>query len=119
MRVTRLYTGDDGHSHFEEVDLPTERVSDGVEVTPLPGAAGVFLRTLDERSNPGSEQFHGAQRRQYAVMLSGHMEVWLRDGSRRVFGPGDILMSEEVSDGEGHAARTFLGPRVTLYVPME
>lgn len=119
MRVTRLYTGNDGHSHFDEVELPTEKAGAGVDVTALPGTRGVFLRTLDESSNPASEQFHGAQRRQYAITLSGSMEIWLKDGSRRTFGPGDILMSEEESQGEGHAARTFNGPRITIYIPIE
>ena len=28
MQVVRLYTGDDGESHFEEIDLPYEKVAE-------------------------------------------------------------------------------------------
>ena len=53
MKVTRLYTGDDGKSHFEEIeyelhDSPVGRVSERLEVLSMVGAArvGAFLATL-------------------------------------------------------------------------
>ena len=117
MRITRLYTEADGRSRFADVELPSESPQGGLEVTPFPGTEGVFVRTHSEESNPGSERFHTAQRRQYAVMLAGRLEIWLQDGSRRLFVPGDIFRTEDTS-GEGHAARTLDGSRTTLYVPM-
>ncbi len=118
MRIIRLHVDEEGRSRFDDVDLPSEGTNEVLKTTYLPGTEGVFLRTLTAASNPGSEQFHTALRRQYAVNLSGKMEMWLKDGSRRLIVPGDIIMTED-THGDGHAART-LGdePRITLYLPM-
>ena len=43
MQVVRVYTGDDGESHFEELDLPYENIANA-EVTAMQSASGVQFR---------------------------------------------------------------------------
>ncbi len=48
--------------------------------------------------------WHQAPRRQYLITLSGQVEIGVGDGSVRRFGPGDVLMVEDLT-GRGHATR--------------
>ena len=103
--IYRLYTGDDGQSHLEEYDLP-ERVP----VTEI-----VFRRQ-------GSGDFidwHPAPRRQFMVTLAGQMEVGLGDGTVHTFGPGDVMLAEDLT-GQGHTSRA-VGPeaRLSLAIPVK
>ena len=64
----RIYTGDDGQTHFEDLDLPADRsIHSGMQVTP-----GVNFR----RFEPGYfSDWHTAPRRQYVITLAGEMEI--------------------------------------------
>jgi len=42
MKVTRIYTGDDDRSHFEELDIPLERAAYGSESAVLSSLGVVF-----------------------------------------------------------------------------
>ncbi len=79
MQVVRVYSGEDGESHFEELELPYETVAT-VGLTAMRAATGIqFLRTV-----PGSfSDWHQAPRRQYVIALEGQAEIGLGDGSKR------------------------------------
>ena len=78
--IVRIYTGDDGQSHFEEVDMESGSHPWG----DLRGATGVIFN----RSQIGSfSDWHNAPRRQFVITLSGAMEVGIADGTLRQFGP--------------------------------
>src|SRR5215510_10365875 len=104
MGIFRLYTGDDGESHMEELDLESHP-----ELTALQGAKGVVFRS----TLPGTfSDWHTAPRRQYVITLSGEAEIGLRDGTTHRLGPGDVNMAEDLT-GHGHT------PRVTATIHME
>ncbi len=44
MLVTRLYTGADGESHFEDVDIPLEGTDRGDRRSELMKATGIIFR---------------------------------------------------------------------------
>jgi uncharacterized cupin superfamily protein len=93
----RLYTGEDGQSHFEELDLPT---GPGGR-SPFEAATGIGFR----RSEPGAvRDWHAAHQRLYVITLSGQVEVGIGDGTVQRFGPGDIMLAEDVT-GQGHTTR--------------
>ena len=109
--IVRLYTGDDGQAHLEEVILPEDDFQ-SVNVDPALG--------LTFRRSPvgGFSDWHNAPRRQYVVTLSGQIEVGLGDGTVRRFGPGDVLMAEDLT-GKGHTTRTVGDqPRVSVVIPL-
>jgi hypothetical protein len=113
MRVTCLYTGTDGRSHFEELDIPLAPAAYGRESSLVP-AQGMILR-----ENPEGvwADFHNAPRRQFVITISGVAELECGDGSRRRFGRGDILLVDDTT-GQGHITREIQGPRQIIFIPL-
>ena len=116
MDVTRIFTGDDGQSHFEDVAIELIDCGDiGMISEPWPGS-GVMFREVNGDYN---YDFHNAPRRQIVVNLDGWVEIELGDGSTRRFGPGSVILAEDVS-GQGHISRAIEGkPRRCLLVPLD
>lgn len=107
----RIYTGDDGQTHFEDLDLPSDRaIHSGMQVTP-----GVNFR----RFEPGYfSDWHTAPRRQYVITLSGEMEIGIGDGTKRRFGAGDVLMADDLT-GQGHTTGVVGDqPRISVTIPI-
>jgi hypothetical protein len=113
IRVTRIYTGQDNMSHFEDLAIPLLPSHYG-KMSALVPATGVFFR---ETPKGGSLDVHPAPRRQLVVTLSGVGEVECGDGTRRRFGAGDILLAED-STGQGHIAREIDGSRLGIFIPL-
>lgn len=107
MKITRLYSGTDNQSHFEEIEVPFESRADfGLFTLPEPAKA-VFFREIP----PGwTYAWHNVVCREYVVMLDGEAEVEVGSGERRVFLKGDVLLAEDLT-GQGHRTRV-LGKRV-------
>ena len=116
MQVTRLYTGDDGRSHFEDRLIPMRHIEGVGDMTGPLGADSVFFR---DTSSGGPEvwDFHVAPRRQFVIHLAGVAEIEVGDGSRRRFGPGEILLADDTT-GQGHISREVEGPRRQIFVPL-
>ena len=111
MSFTRLYTGDDGQAHIEELDLASHP-----ELTTLHTATGVVFR----QTEPGRfSDWHNGPRRQYVITLSGEGEIGLGDGSVHRFGAGHVNLVEDLT-GKGHTTRVVGSePRVTVTIPLE
>jgi quercetin dioxygenase-like cupin family protein len=102
MKATRLYTGPDGRSHVETVDLPFDAAR-----------AAVSVRIAE--SPPGSAlDWHDAPARQLVVTLTGTLDFTTRDGETFTLGPGDVLLAEDTA-GSGHRW-TLVGPDPWLRV---
>ena len=100
MQTVRMYTGEDGQSHFEELDLHFDP-SQEAQRTDVQAALGIQF----VYQPPGFViDMHPAPRRQYVVTLQGHAEIVLGDGTTRRFGPGDVLLAEDLT-GQGHVTR--------------
>ena len=110
MRITRVYSGNDGESHFE--DLTPDQLA---EIVNRRGEGPI---NLGRRPSDHFSDYHNAPRRQYVVTMAGQAELEVADGSKRQFGPGDVLIAEDLT-GHGHILR-HLGdePRVSLSVPL-
>jgi len=111
MGIFRLYSGNDGESHIEEIDLASRP-----DLTALHGAKGVVFRS----TVPGHfSDWHNAPRRQYIITLSGEAEIGLGDGTIHRLGPGDVNMAEDLT-GHGHTTRVVgQVPRVTATIHVE
>ena len=117
MKVTRLYTGDDGQSHFEDVEIPLENLGPIGSMSRLMDATGVLFRTTGADYDYG---WHNAPRRQFVIMLSGgRVEIEIGDGTCRRLGPGDVLLVEDTT-GRGHISRAVDDePRVSIFVTLD
>jgi hypothetical protein len=110
--VTRIYTGDDGLSHFEELDLPLQVGPMGALSSPIP-VESIFFRDTSE-AGPEVYDYHVAPRRQFALHLAGRTEIEVGGGIRRTFGPGDALLADDLT-GQGHISRQVEGPRLQIF----
>ena len=116
MNIVRIYTGDDGESHFQDVDVPLNDHGAAGRMSELLRAKGVIFR---EVSGDYSLGFHTAPRRQLVVNLTGRVDLETGDGTVRRLNAGDILLAEDTT-GRGHISRAVDGePRTCLFVPLE
>jgi hypothetical protein len=116
LRVTRIYTGDDGESHFEDVEIPLiDRGGIGA-ISKLQGATGVVFR---ETEGDYDYDFHNAPRRQYVINLDAAVELEIGDGTKRVLQAGDVLLAEDTT-GRGHRSRAVESkPRRSIFVTLD
>ncbi len=99
MHYTRTFTGEDGLTYFEDVDLPLSPDMDGAAATDLVPAKSIAFRTVPA---PFHYDYHPAPRRRFVINLSGRLGVRAsEDGVVRIFGPGDILFVGDTA-GKGH-----------------
>src|SRR5690242_17893814 len=95
VKLVHLYTGHDGQSHFEDIEL---------ELTPERGLGGVLElvapvqgMALREVPDGWTADYHNAPRRQLVVNLTGAGEIICGDGTSRVFGPGESFLADDVT----------------------
>ena len=106
----RLYTGDDGESHMEEIDLASRP-----DLSEIHGASGIVFKSY---ASDYVSDFHTAPRRQYVINIAGEVEIEVGDGSVYRFGPGHVMLAEDLT-GRGHVTRVAGGkPRITAQVPL-
>ena len=116
ITVTRLYTGSDNESHFEDIQVPLKNAGGIGCLSQNVPATGVIFRTM-----PGDYQmdWHNTDTRQYVVVVSGAVEMEVGSGERRLFKQGDIVLSEDKT-GRGHKSRSVNGQeRVSLFITLE
>lgn len=108
MKYTRLYAGDDGHSHFEEVvvedvhplhEAPHQDVK-GVSYY-LANASKLMIGHIEQQN---IDWHHPPSKKVLAVYLSGYIEMEVSSGDMRRFGPGDFCLIED-DIGKGHITR--------------
>jgi quercetin dioxygenase-like cupin family protein len=106
-KVIRVYATEDGGSRVEELVIsPNAKPIDVTRMT-----ASVY-----NGSGATAPDWHTAPRKQFAINMSGELEVELTDGTRRRIG-SDLVYLEDLT-GKGHVTRA-LGPitNVFLHVP--
>ena len=115
MLITRVYTGFDGKSHFEDVEIELLDKGPMGSISSLWSAKGVLFRKV---SGDYDLDFHNAPRRQFVVNLTGAVEIEVGDGTKRQLGAGSILLAED-TEGQGHISRSINGePRECLFIPL-
>jgi hypothetical protein len=112
--VTRLYTGPDGLTHAEDVEVkltgnPQNQISEMLKVT---GAE--IHRAAAGRVN----DWHNAPRRQYVITLSGRGEIEVAGGKKISLEPGHIELAEDLT-GKGHITKVVGSEdRVSIQLPL-
>jgi len=115
----RIYSGDDGQSHMEEFEPDFSPFTDTEgahgDGTPVEAATGVTIR----RNPPGYFlDWHCAPRRQYSISLAGEVEIGTGDGTVKWFGPGTVMLAEDLT-GKGHTTRVVGSEtRLTILIPL-
>ena len=104
-RVIRIYTTSDGGSDVEILTIAEN--AGPVPLTQM--TAGVY-----SGSGARAPDWHTAPRKQFAINMTGDLEVELTTGSRQRIGAGDLVFLEDVT-GRGHVTRA-LGPITNLFL---
>jgi len=103
VTMTRLYTGPDGQTHGERIEIRLRPLSIGGEQSKTSAVSGMEFR----RFPPGwMNDWHTAPKRQYVITLSGRSEVEMTGGKKFVNNPGSVVLAEDLT-GKGHITRTF------------
>ncbi len=112
-KVVRLYTGPDGESHFQEIEVPLEDTEKKGRRSEIIEAKGIIFMETD---GDYFLDWHNAPRRQFSIQIDGEIEIEVGDGSRRRFGPGDVLLAEDTT-GQGHISRAVNNkPRKGIFI---
>jgi mannose-6-phosphate isomerase-like protein (cupin superfamily) len=115
--VTRLYTGTDGQSHAEDIEVawrPAKLRAELSESESVKVTGAQFLRWPRGFVWEG----HPASKRQYVIIVSGRGEVDVAGGKKVPLAPGRILLAEDVT-GKGHITRVGADDDlVMLLVPL-
>jgi quercetin dioxygenase-like cupin family protein len=108
LSFVRIYAGEDGKSHFEELPFP--------QAPDLQTVAGISWRYFEPHR---VVDWHTVSRRMYYITLSGGAEITAGDGEVRRVGPGDITLVEDLT-GEGHRTEMIGdGPRICIAIMLD
>ena len=115
VKVTRIYTGEDGKTHAEEYDVPLQQARATTELSEPEPVTSVQFR----RNSPDYFiDWHTAPRRQYVITLAGESEVEIGDGTIIRLYPGHILLAEDLA-GQGHISRAVgSADRLSIFLPL-
>lgn len=113
MQITRMYQGEDGVSHFEEVEINVLANEFG-EMTRRLFPQHAFFRTTPQGL---SLDWHNTPGKRMIIVIQGVVEVEVANGAKRRFGPGEICLAEDVG-GPGHRTVDVEGPRFSLMVDL-
>ena len=110
IMMTRIYTGSDGLSHAEEVEMKLNG-----NATEMIKATGV---EFSRRAPGSSNEWHTGPRRQFVITLSGRGEIEVAGGKKVAVGPGQINLIEDTT-GKGHITRNLGSEdRIAITIPL-
>ena len=115
LKFVHVFGGNDGETHFADIDLP---------LSPAPGSETVSLLQLPAQSIGYAEYpvaqeqiipgFHETPGRHFITPLRGGFEVFVTDGSSREVTAGDLIFFDDLNT-KGHLTKQLPGEaRVNL-----
>lgn len=116
MKFVHLYTGADGLSHFKDVEVEMMDTGSRGQRSETMKATGIFFSTT---SASYDLDYHTVPHRQFVITLEGKVEITASDGTKRLFGPGDIMLADDTT-GRGHTSRAANNePRKAIFVTLD
>lgn len=108
MTYTRLYSDENGVSHFQDVEIEFESVDFAPPAPPLDISNPFSASQCSFLKAPPNwfGDWHPAPFRQLHFYLAGEVEAETSDGEVRRFKQGDIVLVEDTS-GKGHRSRNI------------
>jgi len=101
IRLVRLFTGDDGQSHFSEGELA---LAPAKAINAISEKEAVAEISFEETAAGTALDWHNAPCRQYVITLSGTLMFETRSDATFMIRPGDVLLAEDTTGG-GHRWR--------------
>jgi hypothetical protein len=104
-RLIHIFATPDGESHLERIEIS----NDAGEIPVTAMTARAYARNVSS-----SADWHTAPRKQFAINMTGTLEVEISDGSRHEIGQGDLVYLEDIT-GKGHVTRV-LSPVTNMFI---
>lgn len=103
IRITRVYSDNNGESHFEDIAMRLKNDGEiGFLSNKIPVKELIFRKVKPDYDY----DFHNAPQKQYIILLDGEIEIETSLGEKRIFKGGDILLLED-TQGKGHKTRNL------------
>ncbi len=116
IKATRIYTGSDQKSHFEDFEIPLNDEGKIGFLSERKKASSVIFR---ETSGDYDYGWHNAPERQFVIVLEGSVEITVGDGTSKVFTGGQVFLAED-TEGQGHKSRAINNePRKSIFVTLD
>ena len=124
VTITRIFTGPDGLSHAEDIELNLNArgatdvlKATGAEFSVRPPTPGANPRNT-AATDANAPEWHTGPARQFVITLAGSSEVEVSGGVHVAASAGHINLIEDTT-GKGHITRNF-GPedRIALTIPL-
>ena len=116
MKVTRIFTGDDRRSYFEDLEIPSANLGPPLGIiSDSLVSHSTFFRFAGAEGEEDVYDYHCAPQRQFVIHLKGAVEIETGDGTTRQFGVGDVLLADDTT-GEGHISRGIDTPREQVFI---
>lgn len=109
IMMTRIYTGADGLTHSERVEM---------KLTPN-GTSTMKATGVEFSSRPAAPagDWHTGPRRQFVITLSGRAELEVANGQKVPIEAGNINLIEDTT-GKGHITHN-IADRIVVTIPLE
>ena len=116
IKATRIYTGSDQKSHFEDFEIP---LNDEGKIGFLSERKKVSSVIFRETSGDYDYGWHNAPERQFVIVLEGSVEITVGDGTSKVFTGGQVFLAED-TEGQGHKSRAINNePRKSIFETLD
>jgi quercetin dioxygenase-like cupin family protein len=104
----RLFTDDQGETHFEEIQSTLARVDFAYGMPPVFVSEEIAAQASSFFGAPAGweSDWHPSSGRHLFAVLTGAWEVTASDGETRKFSEGDVLLVEDTT-GKGHASKVI------------
>ena len=108
MKYVRIYSDEDGESHFADMELRVAPVVLSLTVPALQASEPQAVSQLLFIRLPADwdADWHPAPAYQYLCVLGGTAEITVSDGDVRRFATGDVVQLQDIT-GKGHATRVI------------
>jgi murein DD-endopeptidase MepM/ murein hydrolase activator NlpD len=117
---TRVYTDENGISHYDDIPVPFEIRNFAPPAGPIGVSESMNAKSVLFINLPfgWDGDWHPTPRKQFAIFISGTQVVSTSDGEVRTFGPGDVVLLEDTT-GKGHAVKvTSPNGSIAMMVPL-
>ena len=116
MKITRIFTDEQGETHFDEVEIPLKPHGQIGSLSETLPATGIIFRQVPSTYD---YDWHNAPRRQYIINLDSGVEITVSDGETRKIGAGEVFLVEDTT-GKGHVSRAIGGQvRHSVFVTLD
>jgi len=104
----RLFTDDQGETHFEEIQSTLARLDFAYGMPPLFVSEEIAAQASSFFGAPAGweSDWHPSSGRHLFAVLTGAWEVTASDGETRTFSKGDVLLVEDTT-GKGHTSKVI------------